>query len=202
MESKLILKLFVHIFDELIGKMADLDLEVVKAAVCLNDFLQTILVNMIPSTMNFSLKQMVMTIAEKIQSPNPIVKQYLLQWINTLNEMHNINIIPYLPILLKDLLLMLGDKEKEVRTRAEETLKNYRDEIEQLNIDNRLQKVLTVDEFDQIIKILIELNTGKTSSHTKKATISFFEQLIRFVMSHIDPADPFILKSLILTHLH
>lgn len=125
--------------------MADLDLEVVKAAVCLNDFLQTVLVNMIPSTMNFSLKQMVTTIAEKIKSPNPIVKQYLLQWINTLNEMHNINIIPYLPILLKDLLLMLGDKEKDVRTRAEETLKNYRDEIEQLNIDNRLQKVLTAD---------------------------------------------------------
>lgn len=99
--------------------MADLDLEVVKAAVCLNDFLQTVLVNMIPSTMNFSLKQMVTTIAEKIKSPNPIVKQYLLQWINTLNEMHNINIIPYLPILLKDLLLMLGDKEKDVRTRAE-----------------------------------------------------------------------------------
>jgi hypothetical protein len=50
--------------------------------------------------------------------------------------------------------------------------------------------------------ILIELNIGKTSSHTKRATISFFEQLIRFVMRHIDPADPFILKKLILIHLH
>lgn len=154
-DGRLILKLFVPIFDELIGKTADLDVEVVKAAACLNDSLQSMLINLMPTATNFSLKQLVMIIAEKIKSPNSIVKQYLLSWINTLNEMHNINIIPYLPILLKDLLLMLGDKEKEVKTRAEITLKNYIDEIEQLNIDNKLQKVLTEDEFDQIIRILI-----------------------------------------------
>lgn len=111
-EGRLTLKLFVHIFDELIGKMADLDMEVVKAAVCLNDSMQSMLTNMMQSGTNFSLKQLVMIIAEKIKSPNSTVKLYLLSWINILNEMHNINIIPYLPILLKDLLLMLGDKEK------------------------------------------------------------------------------------------
>ena len=50
--------------------------------------------------------------------------------------------------------------------------------------------------------ILIELNMGKTSSHTKRATIAFFEQLIRFVIRHLDPQDPFPLKKLILSNLH
>ena len=117
-DSRLIFKHFVQIFDELITKMADLDLEIIKAAVELNCSLESLLVNCLTSSNNFRLKLLVSIIAEKIKSPNSTVRMYLLQWINTLNEMDNLNIIPYLPLLLKDLLLMLGDKEKEVKNKA------------------------------------------------------------------------------------
>ena len=46
----------------------------------------------------------------KFKSMNPTIKQFLIKWVNALNEIVTVDLLMYLPDLLEDLLFMLGDK--------------------------------------------------------------------------------------------
>ena len=41
---------------------------------------------------------------------NPAIRQFLIVWINVLNEIVSVDLLMYLPDLLEDLIFMLGDK--------------------------------------------------------------------------------------------
>ena len=58
-------------------------------------------------------------VKEKLKSKNPGVREFLLKWIVTLNEIMSIDLLSHVPDLLEDLLFMLGDKEKNLRSSAE-----------------------------------------------------------------------------------
>lgn len=61
----------------------------------------------------------------KLKFKNPGVREFLIKWILSLNEIMSIDLLIYLPDLLEDLLFMLGDKEKNLRASAEECLNNF-----------------------------------------------------------------------------
>lgn len=61
----------------------------------------------------------------KFKSMNPTIRQFLINWVNALNEIVTVDLLVYLPDLLEDLLFMLGDKEKALRQSAEECLNNF-----------------------------------------------------------------------------
>lgn len=61
----------------------------------------------------------------KFKSMNPAIRQFLIRWINVLNEIVSVDLLQYLPDILEDLLFMLGDKEKTLKQSAEECLKNF-----------------------------------------------------------------------------
>lgn len=61
----------------------------------------------------------------KFKSMNPVIRQFLIRWINVLNEIVSVDLLQYLPDILEDLLFMLGDKEKQLKISAEECLKNF-----------------------------------------------------------------------------
>lgn len=61
----------------------------------------------------------------KLKFKNPGVREFLIKWIVSLNEIMSIDLLIYLPDLLEDLLFMLGDKEKNLRIAAEECLNNF-----------------------------------------------------------------------------
>lgn len=54
----------------------------------------------------------------KFKSMNPTIRQFLINWVNALNEIVTVDLLVYLPDLLEDLLFMLGDKEKALRQSA------------------------------------------------------------------------------------
>lgn len=64
-------------------------------------------------------------IKTKIKSKNPGVREYLIKWIVNLNEIMSIDLLIYLPDLLEDLQFMVGDKERSLRSSAEDCLKSF-----------------------------------------------------------------------------
>jgi vacuole morphology and inheritance protein 14 len=58
-------------------------------------------------------------LTDKMKAINPFIREFLIDWINTMDEIPSVNILVYLPSFLEDLLVMLSDKEKEVRSKAE-----------------------------------------------------------------------------------
>ena len=126
-----IVKYFNQIFQEIIGKINDLQEEVKDAAIFLDKSLQTILHSALSSMspeiiyQDFNLKEFIWIVKIKIKSQNPSIREFLIRWITNLNEVITVDLLSYLPEILEDLLFMLGDKEKNLRKSTEECLSNF-----------------------------------------------------------------------------
>jgi vacuole morphology and inheritance protein 14 len=110
---------FNDIFEQLIGKIADFDEQVKNAAALLNNVLKTIITDSLPNNKTFDLTRFMRILTDKMKAINPFIREFLIDWINTMDEIPSVNILVYLPSFLEDLLVMLSDKEKEVRSKAE-----------------------------------------------------------------------------------
>lgn len=85
-----IVKYFNQIFEEIIGKINDLDEEVKEAAIFLDKSLQTILHSTLSSTpeiiyQDFNIKEFMWIVKIKIKSMSPSVREFLIKWITNLN---------------------------------------------------------------------------------------------------------------------
>lgn len=60
--------------------------------------------------MPFELNRFMGIIIEHLGEPNPITREFLIDWINTIDEVPSIDLSIYLPNFLEDVLFMLGDK--------------------------------------------------------------------------------------------
>lgn len=49
-------------------------------------------------------------ITEHLGDPNGNTREFLIDWINTIDEVPSIDLSVYLPCFLEDVLFMLGDK--------------------------------------------------------------------------------------------
>ena len=124
--------MFNLIFERLIGKINDMDEVVKNAANFFDKSLQTILtsaLNSSESRQEFDLEGFMNIVKAKLKSKNPGVREYLIKWIVNLNEIMSIDLLIYLPDLLEDLQFMVGDKERSLRTSAEDCLKSFQKEI-------------------------------------------------------------------------
>ena len=85
---------------------------------------------------------------------NPFARQFLLGWIQVLDSVPHIEMLPYLAEFLDGIFNMVSDKKKEIRCAAETTLGEFLSEIE--------AKKSRVD-FGSLVKILIPrcTNQGK-----------------------------------------
>lgn len=111
-----------------IGKINDMDEVVKNAANFVDKSLQTILTSSLNSNegrLEFDLEGFMNIVKAKIKSKNPGVREYLIKWIVNLNEIVSIDLLTYLPDLLEDLQFMVGDKEKSLRSSAEDCLKSF-----------------------------------------------------------------------------
>lgn len=75
---------------------------------------------------------------------------------------------------------MLSDKEKDVRVKAEECLKNFLDDLKRQFKEGKLEITLSEASLHEFINILIRVAKGKHLSYTKLATINWFEQFFQF----------------------
>ena len=99
-----------------------------NAATFFDKSLQTILTSALNSPegrKEFNLQGFMEIVKQKLKSKNPGVREYLIKWIANLNEAMSIDLLIYLPDLLEDLQFMVGDKEKSLRTSAEDCLRSF-----------------------------------------------------------------------------
>lgn len=82
-------------------------------------------------------------LTDKMKAINPHIRQFLIDWINTMDEIPSVNVLVFLPNFLEDLLVMLGDKEKEVKNKAEECLDNFMDDLKKEFKDGKLEVLLS-----------------------------------------------------------
>lgn len=123
----------------------------------------------------------------KFKSMNPTIRQFLIIWVNALNEIVSVDLLMYLPDLLEDLLFMLGDKEKSLRQNAEECLKNFEKEINDKFYEGKFESSLNVDVIDNIINILIKVAKGKSSVYSKLTTLVWFKSIFTYFKAQLDP---------------
>lgn len=124
--------MFNLIFERLIGKINDMDEVVKNAATFFDKSLQTILTSALNSPQGrkeFNLQGFMEIVKVKLKSKNPGVREYLIKWIANLNEAMSIDLLIYLPDLLEDLQFMVGDKEKSLRTSAEDCLRSFENDM-------------------------------------------------------------------------
>ena len=121
--------------------------EVVKnAANFVDKSLQTILTSTLNSTegrQEFDLEGFMNIVKAKLKSKNPGVREYLIKWIVNLNEIMSIDLLTYLPDLLEDLQFMVGDKEKSLRSSAEDCLKSFHRDMRDKFEEGKLEQYLT-----------------------------------------------------------
>jgi hypothetical protein len=121
--------------------------EVVKnAANFVDKSLQTILTSTLNSTegrQEFDLEGFMNIVKAKLKSKNPGVREYLIKWIVNLNEIMSIDLLTYLPDLLEDLQFMVGDKEKSLRSSAEDCLKSFQRDMRDKFEEGKLEQYLT-----------------------------------------------------------
>jgi len=110
---------FNDVFEQLIGKIADFDEQVKDAASLLNNTLKTIITDSLPSSKQFDMRRFMKILTDKMKAVNPFIRVFLIDWINTIDEIPSVTLLVYLPSFLEDLLVMLSDKEKDVRSKAE-----------------------------------------------------------------------------------
>lgn len=141
-----IIPMFNVIFERLIGKINDLDEVVRNAANFFDKSLQTILTSALNSPegrQEFDLEGFMEIVKVKLKFKNPGVREFLIKWIVSLNEIMSIDLLIYLPDLLEDLLFMLGDKEKNLRQAAEECLNNFERDMAEKFEEGKLEQYLS-----------------------------------------------------------
>ena len=117
---------------------------------------------------------------------NPAIRQFLIVWINVLNEIVSVDLLMYLPDLLEDLIFMLGDKEKTLRTSAEECLKNFEREMHEKFYEGKLEIILSEAVINDILTILIKTSKGKSSVYSKLTTLVWLKLIISFFKAQLD----------------
>lgn len=84
------------------------DEEIRSSGALLNETLKTFISSYNLSGLN--TKRLINTIINNIKTNNHHIKIFLVDWLDTLNEIPSLKIIVYLDYVLSDLLRMLGDK--------------------------------------------------------------------------------------------
>jgi vacuole morphology and inheritance protein 14 len=108
----IILKEFNEVFSALIRICADFDEEVKKLSLQLDKLLKDVVSESVIDSKYFDLKSFMPILCEKLQVRNPVMRQLLINWINTLNTFPNLHVSHYLPQFLPELMLMIGDTNK------------------------------------------------------------------------------------------
>jgi len=124
-------------------------------------------------------------ITEHLGVPGSGTREFLIDWINTIDEVPSIDLSVFLPCFLEDVLFMLGDKEKELRSKAEECLKAFLFDLKEKFYSGRLEQNLTEDNINKIVGILIEVCKGRSSAFSKLTAIVWLGELFTFFREQV-----------------
>lgn len=71
-----------------------------EAAEHLNNTLKTIITDSLPNNKQFDLQRFMMILTDKMKAINPSIREFLIDWINTVDEIPSVKLLVYLPSFL------------------------------------------------------------------------------------------------------
>jgi len=98
----------------------------------------------------------------------------------------SVDLLIYLPELLEDLQFMVGDKEKSLRTSAEDCLRSFEDDMKQKFEEGKLELYLSEEIINKMIGTLLKLAKEKTPSYTKLNTLGWFKIIFEFFKAQVE----------------
>merc|ERR1712137_788866 len=159
-----IMPFFNEIFDGLFKLFSDTDRQVQKGAQLLDRLLKDIATE----DESFSVDSFVLLLKDRLYVGNSFARQFLLGWIQVLDSVPHIELMPSLPEFLDGIFNMVSDKNKEIRTAAENTLGEFLQAIE---------RDPPVVDFVSLVKILIPRCTSQDEV-TKLIALSWIHSFI------------------------
>lgn len=100
--------------------------------------------------MGFDIKELIDLVSERMNSSNPIVKNFLLSWLDLLCSIPNVKVLNQIPRLLPSLISYVGEKFDEIRIKADKQLIAILSQFEALDSSREVE----IDE--NILKELAE----------------------------------------------
>ncbi|KJE95353.1 HEAT repeat-containing protein [Capsaspora owczarzaki ATCC 30864] len=120
-----VLPYFNEIFDGLSKLSADPDLNVKNGA----ELLDRLIKDVVTESTNFDVEKFIPLLKERINTVHPYVRQFLVNWIITLDSVQTIDMLFYLPHFLDGLFKILSEPSKEIRKMTETALGEFLREI-------------------------------------------------------------------------
>lgn len=150
----------------------------------------------------FDLTKFMAILTEHLKDTGSKVREFLIDWINTIDEIPSTDLSVYLPKFLEDVMFMLGDKEKELRSKAEECLKAFLFDLKEKFYSGKLESTMTEENMAEIVTILLNVCKGKSSAFSKLTAIVWFEEIFEFLREQVEQKTKikhkYILKKVIL----
>jgi len=168
-----ILPKFNDVFGELIKVFADFDDEVKRLAQQLDRILKDVVSEGIVDSKYFDLKNFMPILCEKLQVRNPVIRQLLISWINVLNDIPNLNLIHLLPSFLEELMMMIGDVNKEIRMAADACLTEFLTEVKEHPNDR------TAELDSEVVEILVVILLERVNIRTKMNALVWLSEYLK-----------------------
>jgi vacuole morphology and inheritance protein 14 len=166
-----VLSKFNDIFRSMIEVFADVDSDVRRAAVQLDNLLKGVIVETEADPAFFNQSLFMETICELLRAVrNPSVQQMLVSWLLVLDSIPSFDILEYLPNFLEGLFRMLTSPNKDVKQCVFNCLKDFLEEvkeaIEQINVDS-----------DKLLACLARLSQDE-DSFVKSVSVDWISTII------------------------
>ena len=128
-----------------------------------------------------NVKGLIDTIVRNIKSPSHHTKHFLVDWLDTLNEIPSLKIIVYMELFLGDLFVMLDDKELAVKNVADRCLHHFLEDLKRVYKENKFEVIFDDTSLNSIISTLINvLNSETMLSSSKLQAITWFKHIFNF----------------------
>jgi len=112
-------------------------------------------------------------LCEKLQVRNPVIRQLLISWINVLNDIPNLNLIHLLPSFLEELMMMIGDVNKEIRMAADACLTEFLTEVKEHPNDR------TAELDSEVVEILVVILLERVNIRTKMNALVWLSEYLK-----------------------
>eukprot|EP00730_Choanoeca_flexa_P000351 TRINITY_DN10160_c0_g1_i5.p1 TRINITY_DN10160_c0_g1~~TRINITY_DN10160_c0_g1_i5.p1 ORF type:complete len:701 (+),score=186.59 TRINITY_DN10160_c0_g1_i5:64-2166(+) len=181
-----ILHFFTRLFDALCKLAADPDANVKSGSGPLDRVLKDI----VTEHGRVDLDGFIGLAKDRIRTIDPAVRLFLVSWIDTLNTVPGVDLVPELSKLLQGLFEYLSDEDREIRRIAHKTLTEFLRELQGAEQDK-----VSVPE---LMKIIV-LHTSSKDLLTKKTAIRWVRDFITMYQRQLLPFVWELLKSVLPT---
>uniref|UniRef100_A0A5K3FIB8 Vac14_Fab1_bd domain-containing protein n=1 Tax=Mesocestoides corti TaxID=53468 RepID=A0A5K3FIB8_MESCO len=109
------LKYLNDVFEALSTATSDPEVSVRQVA----DHCDRLLRDILTQNLVIDMVSFIPLVSERLYTPTPFARSFLVSWISTLNSMPTLNVVIYLPQLLDGLFRILGDSNSEIRRKCD-----------------------------------------------------------------------------------